>query len=217
MNKLEQNLDTIITNVENARLSVDAHRIVKIVGITKYTDVETIAALYRLGQRAFGESKVQQFIQRVDALQDFPIEWHFIGRLQKNKINHLLKANPHLIHSIDSLELAQALDKRCETRVNVLLQINSSGEDSKAGVHPDCAVETFEQIKAECSNLNLQGVMTIGAHSEDEKLIAKSFETTYRVFERTKSKICSMGMSGDYELAIKCGSNMVRIGSAMYR
>lgn len=217
MDRLEQNLDEIITNVEEARLSLNAHHIVKIVGVTKYTDVDTIKKLYALGQRAFGESKVQQLTDRVNELHDLPIEWHFIGRLQKNKINHLLKTNPSLIHSIDSLELAQALDKRCEKKTNVLLQINSSGEESKAGVSPETALETFAQIKQQCTNLNLQGVMTIGTHSEDKKLIAKSFETTYKIYEQTGSKICSMGMSGDYELAIKCGSNMVRIGSAMYK
>jgi len=215
MNKLEHNLDEIITKVEAARLSVSAHHIVKIVAVTKYTDTQTIRTLYRLGQRAFGESKVQQLAQRAQELEELPIEWHFIGRLQKNKINHLLATNPTLIHSIDSLELAKAVDKRCKKPLNVLLQINSSGEASKAGVSPQSALEVFAQIKDECKNLNLQGVMTIGAHSEDEKLIAKSFEITYKIFEQTGSKICSMGMSSDYELAIKCGSNMIRVGSAL--
>jgi len=215
MNKLERNLDQIITKVEAARLSVSAHHIVKIVAVTKYTDTQTIRTLYSLGQRAFGESRVQQLAKRAKELEELPIEWHFIGRLQKNKINHLLATNPALIHSIDSLELAKAVDKRCKKPLNVLLQINSSGEASKAGVSPQSALEVFAQIKDECKNLNLQGVMTIGAHSEDEKLIAKSFEITYKIFEQTGSKICSMGMSNDYELAIKCGSNMIRVGSAL--
>lgn len=216
MNKLEHNLDQIITKVEAARLSVSAHHIVKIVGVTKYTDTQTIRSLCGLGQRAFGESKVQQLAQRVDELEDLPIQWHFIGRLQKNKINHLLALNPALVHSVDSLELAKAIDKRCEVPCNILLQINSSAEETKAGVAPSAALEVFEQIKSECKNINLQGVMSIGAHSEDEKLIAQSFEQTYKIYEQTKSKICSMGMSSDYELAIKCGSNMIRVGSAMY-
>ncbi|MGM0622645.1 MAG: YggS family pyridoxal phosphate-dependent enzyme [Campylobacterota bacterium] len=217
MQQLEQNLDRVITNIEEARLQVNAHHIVKLVGVSKYTDTQTIQALYHLGQRAFGESKVQQLTQRVDELQELPLEWHFIGRLQKNKINHLLKTSPALIHSIDSLELAQAVDKRATTPCNVLLQINSSNEKSKAGVSVESAADTYAAIKESCANLNLRGVMSIGAHSDDTKLIAQSFEKTYKIYEQTGAKICSMGMSSDYELAIKCGSNMVRIGSALYK
>lgn len=217
MDKLQQNLDTIIANVEKARLKVDAHHIVKIVGVTKYTDTQTVKKLYHLGQRAFGESKVQQLTQRVQELQDLPIQWHYIGRLQQNKINHLLKAQPALIHSIDSLKLAKAIDKRADSEVKALLQINSSNEATKAGVSCEEAVEIYQQIKQECTQLKLQGVMTIGAHSDDSALIAKSFEKTYKIFEQIEGSICCMGMSGDYELAIECGSNMVRIGSAMHR
>ncbi len=217
MTHLEHNLDTIMQKVEDARLAVSAHHIVKVVGVTKYTDTDTIRKLYGLGQRAFGESKVQQYTARAEELSDLPIEWHFIGRLQKNKINHLLAAKPALIHSVDSFKLAQNIDKRTEGTVNCLLQINSSGEESKAGVDPQKALETYERIKSECPSLNLKGVMTIGAHSEDEKKIAKSFEITRDIYEKSGGQICSMGMSADYELAIKCGSNMVRIGSAMYK
>ncbi len=215
--KLRSNLDRIIWDIEEARLQVSAHHIVKLVGVTKYTDTQTIRDLYELGQRAFGESKVQQLVSRSEELEDLPLEWHFIGRLQKNKINHLIKTNPSLVHSIDSVELAEAVNKRLERPMNCLLQINSSGEASKAGVAPEEAKDIFDRIKESCERINLKGVMTIGAHSEDEKLIQKSFETTRKIFEDTNSEICSMGMSGDYKLAILCGSNMIRVGSALYK
>ena len=100
-----------------------------------------------------------------------------------------------------------------------MLQINSANEDSKAGVTPKEAIDEYLKIK-ELKNVTLKGVMSIGAHSEDEKEIVKSFETTYEIFDKLQehgAKYCSMGMSGDFELAIKCGSNMLRLGSILFK
>ena len=97
-----------------------------------------------------------------------------------------------------------------------MLQINSAREESKSGVDPNEAKEVYLAIKESCPNLLLEGVMSIGAHSEDEKVIAKSFEITKNIFDSLpNAKTLSMGMSGDYELAISCGANMLRIGSAL--
>jgi pyridoxal phosphate enzyme (YggS family) len=220
---LRRNLDRVIWDIEKARVSVSEHHIVKIVAVSKYTDESSIEALYELGQRAFGENQVQQLESRVKSLESLPIEWHMVGTLQKNKINRLIKLRPSLIHSIDSIKLAKALDDRLKehnTKANILLQINSSREDSKSGVFPEEAEDIYIKIKEEFENLNLKGVMSIGALSQDKKVIQKSFEDTYRVFDRLKKHgalVCSMGMSGDYELAIKCGSNLVRVGSKIFK
>ena len=220
--QLRANLNSVIWNIEQARISVSEHHIVQLVVVTKYTELENIQTLYELGQRAFGENQVQQLESRVKALEALPLEWHMIGRLQKNKINKLIDLDPWLLQSLDTIELAEALQKRLEAkdkRLYTLLQINASGEKSKAGFAPEEAIERYLEIKERFDRIELQGVMTIGAHSEDQKEIAKSFETTYKIFETLKKEgatICSMGMSGDYELAIKCGSNMVRIGSALF-
>ncbi len=220
---LRRNLDRVIWDIEKARVSVSEHHIVKIVAVSKYTDESSIEALYELGQRAFGENQVQQLESRVKSLESLPIEWHMVGTLQKNKINRLIKLRPSLIHSIDSIKLAKALDDRLKehnTKANILLQINSSREDSKSGVLPEEAEDIYIKIKEEFENLNLKGVMSIGALSQDKKVIQKSFEDTYRVFDRLKKHgalVCSMGMSGDYELAIKCGSNLVRVGSKIFK
>jgi pyridoxal phosphate enzyme (YggS family) len=145
-----------------------------------------------------------------------------IGRLQKNKINNLIDLNPILMHSLESLELAQELDKKLSAKsatMHCLLQINAAREESKAGVSPEEALDIYQEIKARCPNIILKGVMTIGAHTDDTKVIQNSFETTHRIYEKLQNDgaaICSMGMSGDYELAIKCGSNLVRIGSALF-
>lgn len=222
MNTIEYKIyiDNVIRRVENARLKVSPHHIVKIVAISKYSTSDEIKKLYEIGQRAYGENKVQDLKTKAHELEDLPLEWHFVGNLQKNKINNLLDIHPTLFHALDSLELAQELQKKLEVRnmtLDALLQINSAKEESKHGVMPELACGTYEQIKKECPNINLKGVMSIGAHSEDKGIIKKSFETTYAIYKQCDgATICSMGMSGDFELAIECGSNMIRLGSIMF-
>jgi len=221
--QLRKNLDEVIWNIEEARVSVSEHHIVKLVTVGKYTELENIETLYHLGQRAFGENQVQQLKDRMSKLDDLPLEWHMIGSLQKNKINNLIDLNPSLMQSVDSLELAIELNKKLEAKnkkLNCLLQINGANEESKSGVGADESIDIYRQIIESCANINLKGVMTIGALSEDTKLIQSSFETTHSIYEKLQkdgATICSMGMSGDYTLAIKCGSNLVRVGSALFK
>ena len=223
MDRFEKNFDSVWQRVEKARVETNEHAIIKIVAVSKYVTHKEIEALYSIGQRAFGENRVQDLTQKMNELEKLPLEWHFIGRLQKNKINHLLDLSPTLMHSCDSLELAKEIDKRAkikDKKLDILLQINSAKEDSKAGVLPEIAKETYLQIAQECKNLNLKGVMSIGAHSENVQEIKRSFETTYKIFEALQkegAKVCSMGMSNDFELAIKCGSNMLRLGSVLFK
>ncbi len=220
---LRANLDEVIWNIEQARITVSEHHIVKLVTVAKYTELENISTLYELGQRAFGENQVQQLKERMEALEALPLEWHMIGSLQKNKINNLIDLRPTLMQSLDSIELANELNKKLlakETKMNCLLQINAANEESKSGVSSEEAVDIYQTIKETCPQINLKGVMTIGAHTEESKLIQQSFETTHSIYEKLKkdgATICSMGMSNDYELAIKCGSNLVRIGSALFK
>ena len=214
-------IDELIQRVEKARLRRSEHLIVQIVAVTKYTNnTEVLKKLYNEGQRAFGENRVQDMEEKVYALSNLPIEWHFIGNLQKNKINKLLKLNPFMIQSINSFELAQAINKRANKPIRCLLEINSAKEEAKHGLAPEFAIDTYLKIKEELPNINLQGVMTIGAHVDDEKEIRKSFRLTYEIFEKLKlygARICSMGMSGDFEIAIEEGSNMIRVGSALLK
>ncbi|MRI83004.1 MAG: YggS family pyridoxal phosphate-dependent enzyme [Nitratiruptor sp.] len=221
--RLRANFDEIVWRVEKARIERSEHHIVHIVTISKYVTPAEVALLYELGQRAFGENRVQELHHKVEALEELPIEWHFVGRLQKNKINRLIDLDPWLIHSLDSLELAKELDKRLAAKgkkVSALLQINSAREPTKAGVSPEEAYDTYLRIIEETAHIDLQGVMSIGAHTEDTKRIEESFQTTYKIYEALKphgATLCSMGMSNDFELAIRCGSNMVRIGSLFFK
>ncbi len=223
MNKYEEKFDNILQKIEKARIQTNEYNIVDIVAVSKYSTSDDIKNFYHIGQRAFGENKVQDLKQKMIDLENLPLAWHFIGRLQKNKINALLDLHPILCQSCDSLELAKEINKRAKTKnitLNTLLQINSAKEESKAGVMPENAIDIYHQIKEECPNINLKGIMSIGAHTNDKKEIQKSFEISFKIFDNLKkdgAKICSMGMSNDFELAIKCGSNMLRLGSILFK
>ena len=213
-------IDDVIRRVETARLQVSGHHIVKIVAVSKYSESSEIEALYEIGQRAFGENKVQDLKAKANELEELPLEWHFIGNLQKNKINNLLDINPTLFQALDSYELALELQKKLEAKdmtLDCLVQVNSAREESKHGFMPEETHEMYTKIASECKNINLKGLMSIGAHSEDKTVVKKSFETTYELYKALpNATICSMGMSGDFELAIECGSNMIRLGSVMF-
>lgn len=218
-----KNLDNLITKVEGARLKVSEHHIVKIIGISKYSQSIDVNTLYEAGQRAFGENKVQDLKAKSEKLEELPLEWHFVGRLQKNKINNLIDLAPTLVQSIDSLELAQEFNKKLEAKnkkISCLLQINSAKEESKAGVIPEEAISIYKKILDTCPNIRLKGVMSIGAHVEDRDTIKNSFKTTKKIYDELVplgAKYCSMGMSSDFELAIACGSNMIRVGSTLFK
>ncbi len=222
MNEIEYKiyLDKVIQRIEDARISVSEHHIVKMIAVSKYSNEEAIRRLYTIGQRAFGENKVQDLIIKSQNLDELPLEWHFIGNLQKNKINHLIDASPFLFQGLDSLELAKALQQRLEvkeTSMDCLLQVNSANEASKSGVSADEAKDIYAQIQDSCPNIELRGLMSIGAHTDDKKIIQESFETTHKIYTDLKgADICSMGMSGDFELAIRCGANMIRLGSTLF-
>jgi pyridoxal phosphate enzyme (YggS family) len=124
------------------------------------------------------------------------------------------------MHSLDSLELALELNKKLEIKskkMNCLLQINSANEDTKSGFLYNEALTMYKKIQNECPNINLKGVMSIGANTNDKALIIKSFQLTKNIFDKLEdATICSMGMSGDFDIAILNGSNMIRVGSALF-
>lgn len=134
ISKYEERFDEILTNIEKVRLRVNQHQIIKIIAVSKSVGNQEISDMYDIGQRAFGENRIQDMKEKVETLDALPIEWHFIGRLQTNKINHLIDLNPALMHSCSSLEMAHEIDKRLEVKgkkMNVLLQINSAYEEQK--------------------------------------------------------------------------------------
>ncbi|WP_300702603.1 YggS family pyridoxal phosphate-dependent enzyme [uncultured Campylobacter sp.] len=193
---------------------------IRVVAASKYVDSDVIRVFFNNGITEFGENQVQALSNKKEALKDLPIKWHFIGNLQSNKINLLLKQKPILWQSCNGIKIAKAVDKRLDYKLDVLLEVNSAQEDSKSGIAVEKALDEYLQIQEECKSLNLCGLMSIGANSNNTKEIQKSFELTYKLFESLQkhgAKICSMGMSSDFELAIKCGSNMIRLGSILFK
>ncbi|TEY01575.1 YggS family pyridoxal phosphate-dependent enzyme [Campylobacter sp. US33a] len=195
---------------------------IRIVAASKYVNADKIKELNAKGLMEFGENQVQALTQKKEILdqENLNIKWHFIGTLQSNKINLLIKQRPILWQSCNGLKIALAMDKRLDYKLDTLLEINAANEESKSGIDVSRAINEYLQIQNSCKNLNLCGIMSIGSHSDDEKEIIKSFEKTYQIYEKLQkhgAKICSMGMSSDFELAIKCGSNMVRLGSILFK
>lgn len=207
---------------------------VEIVVASKYFNEEEIAHLAAQGAVCFGENKVQDLVRKSEFfaqnelsnsnLTISKIRWHFIGRLQTNKINHLLRLKPVLWQSCEGLEAALAVEKRLQNlelpyKLPTLLQIATGG--NKQGVTPDLALKIYEEILANCRFVQLCGVMSVASQrlsQVGERQVASEFEVTRQVFEKLKpfgAKYCSMGMSEDYKLALQIGANIVRIGSAL--
>lgn len=204
-------LDTILNQINGKA---------RLIAVSKNVTQNEVISLYNQGLREFGENRVHELKRKSEILSNLDIKWHFIGRLQSNKINQLISLHPSLWQSCDGLEIALEVNKRLNYKLDTLLQINSAKEESKQGVDPSDAIEIYKDIQNRCENLNLIGVMSIGANSDDENEIKRSFEITKNIFDKLKPQgalICSMGMSGDFNLAIECGSNMVRLGRILYR
>ncbi|MDR0408629.1 MAG: YggS family pyridoxal phosphate-dependent enzyme [Campylobacteraceae bacterium] len=223
MDRYTQNYIDVQNRIAEAKKLSLFKEDIKLIAVSKTATSEEVKKLYHAKCLHFGENRVQSLKQKCDELKDFEIQWHFIGRLQTNKINQLIDLNPTLIHSCDSPELASEMDKRLRVKnktLDILLQVNSAKEISKAGVLPDIALKSYEEILKNCPNLNLKGIMSIGAHVNDIAIIQKSFEITREIYEKVVplgAVYCSMGMSEDFELAIKCGSNMLRLGTILFK
>ncbi|MGH1599898.1 YggS family pyridoxal phosphate-dependent enzyme [Campylobacter majalis] len=191
---------------------------VRLIAVSKNVDIDKVLALNAQGQLEYGENRVQEMARKQSLInQSLNLKWHMIGRLQNNKINQLISLRPTLWQSCESIEKAKAVDKRLNYKLDTLLQINSANEDTKQGVMVNDAIQIYDEITQTCPNLNLIGVMSIGANSDDMDEIKRSFELTRNIFDKLpNAKICSMGMSGDYHIAIKHGSNMIRLGTMLY-
>lgn len=196
---------------------------IKIVAVTKYQDAEAIKKLYDMGCRDFAENKVQDLLAKKAILFD-DIRWHFIGTLQKNKVNKLI-GNCYLIHSVDSLELAEKISEKSVQKTSVLLQVNTSFEASKHGLYPNEWEKVLPKV-LELKGIEIKGLMTMGPLTDDKKMIIDSFKMLKEMqckwqglFKDKASSFneLSMGMSQDYKLAIQEGSTMVRIGSALFK
>jgi pyridoxal phosphate enzyme (YggS family) len=200
---------------------------VRLVAVSKTKPIKSIQEAYNAGQRIFGENRVQELTQKQPLLPD-DIEWHLIGHLQKNKVKYIASFIS-LIHSVDSFELLETINKeaaKCARIISCLLQFHIAKEETKFGLNFEEAVALIHSEKfREMSNIKICGVMGMATLTEDESIVRKEFRELHGIFTTLKEqdfftskdfKELSMGMSGDYKIAIEEGSTLVRIGSAIF-
>ena len=200
---------------------------VKLIAVSKTKPVEDILSAYQAGQRVFGENKVQELVSKYDALPK-DIEWHMIGHLQSNKVKYMAHFVA-LIHGVDSLSLLKEINKQAQknNRVqDVLLQFHIASEETKFGLNKDEAVEMLtSDTYRSMQNIRIRGVMGMASFTENKEQVQREFKSLKNHFDFLKQiffkdqphfKELSMGMSGDYHIAISEGSTMVRVGSSIF-
>ena len=195
--------------IKEVRAHIPAY--VTLVCVSKFQPVEAIREAYEAGERHFGESRVQELQRKVPQLPA-DIHWHFIGHLQTNKVRDLLKLRPYLIQSVDSEHLLRAINDEAAKQgiiQDVLLELHVAKEETKTGFTPDQLPITNDQYP----NIRIRGLMTMATNTDDEAEIRRCFMEAKRL---STGEIVSMGMSDDYQIAIECGSTMVRIGSTIF-
>jgi pyridoxal phosphate enzyme (YggS family) len=216
---------SIAENIDQIKSTLPAH--VKLVAVSKTKPTEDILEAYHHGQKIFGENKVQEMVGKYETLPK-DIEWHFIGHLQTNKIKYMASF-VHLIHGVDSFKLLKSIDseaKKAGRILSCLLQFHIAEEETKFGLSKDEALEMLQSEAFQTlNNIAICGVMGMATYTDNEQQIRKEFALLKSYFEMLKKdyfahnpafKEISMGMSGDYLLAVEEGSTMVRIGSSIF-
>ncbi|OJX30630.1 MAG: YggS family pyridoxal phosphate enzyme [Chryseobacterium sp. 36-9] len=210
---LEQNYQNILSQLPQN---------VKLVAVSKTNPAFKIKELYDLGQKAFGENKVQELLEKQPVLPN-DIEWHLIGHLQTNKVKYIASFIS-MIESIDSEKLLKEVDKEAaknNRKINILLQVKIAKEDTKFGLTTNEAKDIFSQYLAgNFPNVEIKGLMGMASFVDDETQIREEFSILKNLFDELSQlkplKTLSMGMSGDFPIAIESGSNSVRVGSAIF-
>lgn len=213
---IQQNINRIKSEIGETTL----------VAVSKYRTIEELEELYRTGQRIFAENRVQELLKRQEALPK-DIEWHLIGHLQTNKVKTIID-KVSLIHSVDSIKLLNEIQKHAEKnqiQVSILLQIHVAQEETKFGFDPNELLDLIKNgLFNQYPNITFRGLMSMATLTDSEAEIEAEFEKTRELFQQIQKinpklnefNLLSMGMSSDYLLAIKHGSNMVRIGSKIF-
>ena len=221
---LRENLLQVEGRIRRAAERAGRSPDVEIVAVTKTHPPSLIEAVLEAGLRRVGENRVQELESKVEAVGRDRAEWHLIGHLQRNKARVAITLFD-LIHSIDSLRLARTLSKeavRAGIEVRGLVQVNTSGEESKYGFAAEEAVEAVAEI-VELPGLRIQGLMTMAPFTDDEAVLRRTFGRTRELFEACAREVAgfealhlSMGMSNDFEIAVEEGSTMVRLGTVLF-
>ena len=195
---------------------------ITLVAISKTKPYEDILEAYQAGQRHFGENKVQEMTDKWEQLPK-DIKWHMVGHVQTNKVKYMAPF-VDLVHAVDSMKLLKEIDKEAgknNRSINCLLQIKIAEEDSKFGLDREGALKIMNSVKiSEFKNINVRGLMGMATFTDDMQQVKREFQTLKEIFDELNKNpefdTLSMGMSGDYKIAVECGSNMVRIGSSIF-
>lgn len=215
---------SIQQNLEHIKSTLPEH--VTLVAVSKTKPVSDIMEAYNAGQRVFGENKVQEMIEK-EPLLPKDIKWHMIGHLQRNKVKYMAEF-VSLIHGVDNFRLLKEINKqakRCDRVIDCLLQIKIADEDSKFGMTSKDAQEILQSTEfSELKNIQIVGVMGMATFTDDKQQIEREFKKLKSTFDELKAlninnsqmEVISMGMSGDYPIAIDCGSTLIRVGSSIF-
>lgn len=222
---IQGNISIIQENIEKAlnRAGREGEK-VELIAVTKTVDVDRINEAIGTGISDIGENKVQELEKKYDIIGD-KVNYHMIGHLQTNKVKNII-GKTKLVHSLDRISLAKELDKRSRSNdivTDVLIQVNVAEEESKFGLEVDKVLYFIEEI-LDFKNIKIRGLMTIAPYTTDTMLLRNVFRTLFNLKENIINRnynnlfmdYLSMGMTNDYELAIEEGSNIVRIGSAIF-
>lgn len=195
-----------------------------LVAVSKTVDSSTIKKAYDAGHRIFGENRVQVLVEKAEELKDLDISWHFIGRLQRNKIRKIIHI-VSMIHSVDSLKLATAISRIALEEnlppIPVLLEVNTSDEESKAGFTKGLLNEHIEEI-SKLKGIKTKGFMTMAPFTDNETIIRDTFASLQKISQHYFSENLagaeiSMGMTNDYPIAIEEGATIIRVGSKIFK
>lgn len=221
---LKKNTELVFQQIADA--SQEANRAldaVSVIAVTKYVDVQTAEALLPLGVRHIGENRVDKFLEKYQALKDYPVTWHLIGTLQRRKVKEVIPFVDYF-HALDSLKLAQEIQKRTDHVIKCFLQVNIAGEESKHGFSKEELLELLPEL-AKLDQIEYVGLMTMAPFEADSDELKEIFKDTQALQAEIREKQIpnmpmtelSMGMSRDFKEAIQFGSTFVRIGTAFFK
>jgi pyridoxal phosphate enzyme (YggS family) len=220
MPSIRENLEKVKDTIERALTKAGRRDEVVLVAVTKTVPPEKINESIDAGVTVIGENRVGEAEEKRGFVKQGAV-WHLIGHLQRNKVKKALGLF-QMIQSIDKLETAMEIEGRAELPMDILIEVNSSGEPTKSGVEPEGFFRLMDQLRP-LKKISVKGVMTVGPLTDDEERIRNAFRLTRRIFEQLKTREpdldirhLSMGMSADYSIAVEEGSTMVRVGSAIY-
>lgn len=221
---LKKNKEAVFQAVKKATLDFKrSEESVSIIAVTKYVDTTTARQLVDTGVTHIAENRVDKFLEKYNALKDCQLTWHFIGSLQRRKVKDVINYLDYF-HALDSVKLAQEIQKRAEHPINCFLQVNVSGEKSKHGFAPEEVSQVLDQL-ADLDQLRIVGLMTMAPFEADQNTIADIFKKTNQLRQQLQSETrknmpfteLSMGMSNDFAIAIQEGSTFVRIGTSFFK